>query len=69
MLWFPAILLENRRSLQFDFYRLCTTLAAWDSEVQTWPGQRGHFQGEFVYFKAHTASWVRFLRDDFVFCI
>ena len=27
MLWCPAILPENRRSLQFDFYRLCTTLA------------------------------------------
>ena len=39
------------------------------SEVQAWPGQRGHFRGEFVYFKPRPASWVRFLRDDFVFCI
>ena len=39
------------------------------SEVQAWPAQRGHFRGEFVYFKPRTASWVRFLRDDFVFCI
>lgn len=39
------------------------------SEVQAWPAQRGHFRGEFVYFKPRTASWVRFLHDDFVFCI
>ncbi|XP_055277816.1 uncharacterized protein LOC129553161 [Moschus berezovskii] len=52
-LWFPAILPENRSSLQFDFYRLCTTFAAWDSEVQTWPAQQGHFRG------CQTAGWVR----------
>lgn len=60
---------KNRRLLWADFYGLCSTIAACDSEVQTRPAQRGNFRGEFVCFKPPTGSWVRFLCDDFVFCI